>query len=125
MSEPVPAPIHPDELLRHAAWVRALARALVGDDEADDVVQETWVAALTQPPRSPAALRSWLGTVARNFARQRVRGEQRRLEREHASSRPEALPPTDDVVERAATHRRLVELVLALPEPGRTAVLLR
>ncbi|KAB2888015.1 MAG: hypothetical protein F9K40_20850, partial [Kofleriaceae bacterium] len=35
-----------EELLAHADWLRRLARALVGDAAADDVVQETYEVAL-------------------------------------------------------------------------------
>ena len=41
------SPPDAEHLLQHAAFVRAVARAtLHGDDLVDDVVQETWVAAL-------------------------------------------------------------------------------
>ena len=40
-----------EDLLRHSAWVQALARTLVRDaDLAEDLVQETWLAALRRPP---------------------------------------------------------------------------
>ena len=69
-----------DDLLRHEAWLRSLARRLVGDQDADDVVQETFAAALANraPIGNPAA---WLGRVVHNLARlgrrrpRRVRGD--------------------------------------------------
>ena len=52
----------------HAAFVRGVARALVLDESrADDVAQETWLAAMKHPPARAAGVRSWLATVARNF----------------------------------------------------------
>jgi RNA polymerase sigma-70 factor (ECF subfamily) len=114
-----------EELLRHATWLRALARALVRPDEVDDVVQETWATALAHPPDSFAALRSWLDRVARNVALQFARSTRRRAEREEVASPREAQPSTADVVARAALHRELVGRVLALDEPTRTVVLLR
>ena len=48
------------ELPAQAAWMRRLARGLTGDAASgDDVAQETWLAALRQPP-ARAASRSWL-----------------------------------------------------------------
>lgn len=56
--------------------------------EADDLVQDTLLAAWTQPPSERAGLRPWLATVLRNRLRNRlrmrVRGEARRSTREPA-----------------------------------------
>ena len=49
-------------LLRHRAWLHRLASALVRDDAADDVVQETLRVAMERPPHG--ALRTWLHRVA-------------------------------------------------------------
>jgi DNA-directed RNA polymerase specialized sigma24 family protein len=38
-----------EELLTRSDWVRRLARHLAGD-EADDIVQDAWVAAWRSPP---------------------------------------------------------------------------
>ena len=44
---------HPDLSLNDVAWLTALARTLTRDGaDADDLVQETWVAARTSPPPS-------------------------------------------------------------------------
>ena len=113
-------------LLEHSGWVRALARKLVRDPNlADDLAQETWLAAFEHRPRGEGNLRAWLGTVLRNLARQVGRGEDRRAARERASARPEAVDSTLDVVERLSVHRRVVEVVMSLSEPYRTVILLR
>ncbi|MCP3920631.1 MAG: hypothetical protein GY711_34325 [bacterium] len=53
-----------DELLAHEAFLERLALRLVGDaSRADDLVQETWLAAYSHPPRRGGALRAWLGTI--------------------------------------------------------------
>ena len=62
-----------DELMLEEPWLRDLARRLArDDDEAEDVVQSTWLAALRRPPvRRDAGrpgLRAWLSRVARNEA---------------------------------------------------------
>ena len=113
-------------LLAHAAWIRSLARELVLDpDLAEEIEQRTFVAALSHSPRSGVPFSSWLSSVVRNFARQHHRSKDRRATHEERAARPEALPSTDDVVERAAVQRALVEAVMELDEPVRSTVLLR
>src|SRR5262245_41625556 len=109
-----PDPANAADLLRHAAWLPALARTLVGEADADDVVQETWVAAVARRPTAVHSLRAWLGAVARNVVRQRARSDARRREREAAAAQSLDAPSTDEVVARAARMRELVERVLAL-----------
>src|SRR5688572_3758671 len=107
-------------LLAHQDFVRALARGLVSGDEVDDVVQETWLAALARPPREPGALRGWLAAVVANRARRRARDASRRLDRERASARPEALDTAPGAEDRLALEHAVVGAVLALREPYRT-----
>ena len=52
----MPTPGRPDvnALLAHAGWIASLASSLVADpNQAEDLVQKTWVAALEHPPRAP------------------------------------------------------------------------
>src|SRR5215813_5175843 len=70
----VVAPPTPEELLANAEWLRRLAVSLVGPGAAEDVVQDTWVAALRRPPPR-GRLREWLAVVATNLARTRFRRE--------------------------------------------------
>jgi RNA polymerase sigma-70 factor (ECF subfamily) len=122
---------HPGErdlerLLESSAWVQSLAASLASDpSEADDLVQETWLAALRSPPRKEGAHRSWLRRVVGNFTRLGFRNRARRLERERLAASPEAVAGPEEAIERAELTRRLVEKVLELEEPGRTVVLLR
>ncbi len=114
-----------EQLLQHSQWAHALARHLVGDAaEADDIVQDAWLAAIQEPPLK-GALRPWLGGVIHNLARMRHRSEYRRKDREAKSAKTEALPTTSELVERAESQRLLVDAVLKLPEPYRSVVLLR
>lgn len=118
--------IDADELLAHAGWLRALARSLVRDEHAaDDVVQETFAAAVSRPPRDRGALRAWLAKVARHTAWKSHRGDARRTAREQATPSRGAEPSSSEIVERIETQRALLDAVQALEEPYRTVVMMR
>ena len=56
-----------EELLSRSEWIQSLARRLVVDaNVADDIVQQTYFAALRSQPRTDR-LTSWVGRVVRNF----------------------------------------------------------
>src|SRR5690349_21098780 len=121
-----PAERRTEALLEHAAWIRALARALVRDpDRAEDIAQETLVAAWKHAPLDERGLRGWLAQVVRNFARVEARSRERRDRHESGAARPEAQPSSHEVVERVHVQRELVAAVLELDEPYRTVLLLR
>ena len=128
MAEDVPTA---EELLAHADWLHQLARALVGDAGAGDVVQDTYEIALTQPPRRAGPLRPWLGGVARNVARMATRSRVRRERREEREEREGRVlggaeaPTPEEMVARVQLHQRVANLVLELHEPLRSTVLLR
>jgi RNA polymerase sigma-70 factor (ECF subfamily) len=114
------------ELLRQAGWLRALARSLVADPStAEDVVQETWIAALRHPPSSGAAPRPWLARVARNAASNLRRSVQRQALRERAREPERAANAPEQAAEEAEIQQRLAAAVAALDEPLRTVVVLR
>ncbi len=122
-------PRDPEALLEHDDFLRALARSLVADDaRASDVVQQAYVAALTDRaggPQRSGSLRAWLASVVRHVAGKLRRAETRRAAHERAAAKPEALPSVADVVAREQARRRVVEAVLRLEEPTRTTMLLR
>jgi RNA polymerase sigma factor (sigma-70 family) len=118
----------PHALLAHAAWLRRLARSLVGDGAAaDDLVQETWVAALRRPPDASRPLRPWLRRVLENAARFRWRGETNRATREAhvAALADDATPSSDELLARHEAQQLLARLVGELGEPYRSTILLR
>jgi len=121
-----PAPIAPEQLLAHSGWMRALARSLIGDaSAADDIVQESMLAALRRPPDADRPVEAWLSRVVRHVAANFRRGEQRRSDR-HAGI--EAQEPPDDpgaTLERLDTQQMIVELVRELDEPSRSTLVLR
>ena len=113
-------------LLEHADWVRALARTLVQEaSAAEDVVQETWLAALRSGRPGDRPIRAWLTAVARNVARQMGRAESRRKSRERRLARALALPSDRELRDRVELERWVADLVLALDEPYRRVILLR
>src|SRR5688500_16823602 len=77
-----------EELLQQAPWLRRLAAKLVAGDAADDLVQETWLAALMHPPGRGGPVRPWLARVAHNLAQNLRRGERRRSEHERHGELP-------------------------------------
>jgi RNA polymerase sigma factor (sigma-70 family) len=114
------------DLLAERAWVRSVARVLVRDETAaDDLEQETWLAALEKPPTWRTSPRGWLAAVLRRRAARQARTGSRVTRRERAAARPEATASAADVVAEAEEHRRVVDAVLHLGEAQRTAVLLR
>lgn len=114
------------DLLKHAEWIRRLARGLVGDAaSADDLVQETYVAALRHPPERRVSLRPWLKKVVLNAARQGARGRDRRAQRELLARGPSESPDPQEWVQRIETERRLTEALARLDEPFRSTLMLR
>src|SRR5215470_2418290 len=116
----------PDELIAHTQWLSRLARALVGDAAALDVVQQTYEVALARPPLREGPLGPWLAGVARKIAamttRSRVRRERRELRDEPAAP---AVPTPEELVMRAEMHEQVARIVLELPELLRRTLLLR
>ena len=113
-----------DALLAQCEWVRHLVRHLVFDrDVADDVVQQTYLAALEHPPAKLESPRGWLAQVARRFVFQTHRKEARRRRSEIVAARTEAAEP--DVAHRLEMHTKLVEAVSSLQDPYRAVVVMR
>ena len=125
MQTPEAVPDCAESLLQESAWLRGLVVHLLGDArEVDDVVQDVRLAALKQGP--PArSLRGWLAAVARHTIQRRQRRARMTQHFEGVAARPEALASAHDVVARVEAQRKVVEAVLALEEPYRSAILLR
>ena len=65
----------------HLHPVRAFLRGMVGPNDADDCLQETFLAALRAYPRAEATnLRSWIFTIARRKAIDHHRTRRRRAQ---------------------------------------------
>jgi len=119
-------PIPVEDLLQHAGWLRGLAASLVGDPaRADDLVQETWLAALRRPPLAGPSPRPWLERVFRNLAHNQRRAEHTRAEHETRAEDRRPSPSPDRIAEEVEAQRLLAEAVGRLPDPARTIVVLR
>src|SRR5262245_43769405 len=102
-----------ERLLVHADALRALARRLVGPDNADDVVQETFIAALQSPPDPHRPARPWLSRVLRNVSGMRHRQHMRRERREHAvAAEPITTTAPREIVQRLEIHRVLTDALV-------------
>jgi RNA polymerase sigma factor (sigma-70 family) len=124
-------PFESELLLEHAAHVRALARRIVFDAElADEVEQETWLAALMHAPRRLRDPRAWLARVVRHAAgRLRARHARRnehdlRAGIERAADLEARSDDPSGLLERELALRALLAAVRRLPEPVRRAVVL-
>src|SRR5436305_12539391 len=112
-----------NDLLAHAEWLRRLATHLVGRQDAGDLLQQTWLAALRSPPDRDRPVRPWLATVLRNFAARGRRDEGSRRARERAVP-PAPGPATPaTLLEAARLQRLLAELLIALQDPFRSPTL--
>lgn len=120
--------VDPDLLLAQTSWVQALARRLVDDaDLAEDVAQNTLLAALERPPRhahNERSLRAWLARVVRSAAHVGRRSDARRRLREQIAARPERSDSTAEVVARASQLQLVVGALMELEEPYRSTLLL-
>jgi RNA polymerase sigma factor (sigma-70 family) len=115
-----------EELLAHAGWARRLARRLTADaDDAEDLLQETWIAAAHRPPTSDRPLRPWLAVVLRNLWLKRKVAARRRAAREVALAGEREAASAERLAERVEGQRLLAELVAGLAEPYRQTVVLR
>jgi len=122
--------VTPDVVLQELDGLRALARSLVhGDADADDLLQDTAIAAIEHPPVADhRPVRAWLAAVLRNHWRMDRRGRSRRQSRERAASLARSEAADDDptrAIDRARALERLAAALVALDEPFRTAVVRR
>jgi RNA polymerase sigma-70 factor (ECF subfamily) len=122
-------PLVPEELLAHAGFVRTLAARLLDRSDAgidaDDVAQETWLAAMRAPPREPERVKSWLGRVIHRFAFERHRTAEARERRERDAACGEALVSAQELAAKDETLRLVADSVLSLEEKSRAVLLLR
>src|SRR5262245_41339887 len=103
-----------------------MVRALLRDDaSADDVVQETWLTAMRNPPRPGFETMAWLRGIARNVIRTTRRADSRRRSREVEAAHGETVPSASESAAKLERLRELLEVVSALREPIRHTLVLR
>jgi RNA polymerase sigma-70 factor (ECF subfamily) len=113
------------ELEALSEQLRALARRLVRDPgEADDLVQEAWLASLNKPRAAVAELGAWLRVVLRNLAARRSRREVLRRDAEARNAVEEATSETEELLERSNVALALREAAYELAEPVRSVIVL-
>jgi len=107
--------------------LRRLARALLREPaDAEDVVQDAWVALLrTHCPPRPHEQGPWLAGVVRRLAWNRRRESARRHRREALAPAPSPDPGPEATVSGLEVARSLLDAVQSLDEPMRAAVVLR
>ena len=97
-----------DGIAAQAQWLRRLTRSLVvQEDRADDVLQETLLAALQHQGRPVRSIRPWLAQVAFNLARKLWTEDSRRREKERDSNAQRFVPAADTAVARAEMQHAL------------------
>lgn len=107
----------------HACAVAAFLRGMVGPQDAEDALQETFIAALRAYPRFDGANpRAWLLTIARRKAIDEGRAAARRPE---ALSEPDRLPAGAEAAAEDGAGSALWAAVGKLPPKQRAAVVLR
>ncbi|MCA9321436.1 MAG: sigma-70 family RNA polymerase sigma factor [Planctomycetes bacterium] len=121
---PTPRPPIEDLLADHA-WLQRLGHALCfSAEDAEDLVQDTWLARLQASRDDLRTPRGWYATVARRLVGRRRVAESRRRERERrVASLDEDDASPDRLVERARLQHLVVDAVLRLAEPYRATVL--
>lgn len=112
-----------------AALFRYLARYTGDPDQAEDLVQDTFVRLRERPPEDRTEPRRWLFTVATNLARDAHRVARRR-ETLAATARdrlplPAPLPDPATETEREDLRRRVRRALATLNERERTVLLMR
>src|SRR5262245_4896736 len=104
-----------ESLLADDRWIRRLAGKLVADPAvAEDLVQETWVAALASRRAVPG--RPWLGRVLRNTWKDLLRSRSRRDRRERAAARDEATAAAGELVAELELRERIARALRELEE---------
>lgn len=103
---------------RHARVIHAILLARVPVSEAEDLVQEVFIAAFQKLPslRAPAAFRGWLAMIARNHANDFHRGV--RMRKRETARADHVRPGHDDAL-------IVLDAIRKLPEAYRETLILR
>jgi RNA polymerase sigma-70 factor (ECF subfamily) len=109
---------------RHGAYLYGVARSLVRDShEAEDVVQETFAAILSQRYRGEAAVRTWLVSIAVRQAALLRRKRRTWLRLWHSDAAAEAAIPATASEQAAVDARHDLTVMLARLSPEHREVI--
>lgn len=107
-------------------WLTRLAHSLANDpNEAEDLVQESYLLAVSRPPKSGEVTKGWLSTVMRNLHRLRHRRNRRRRKREERVARSEVIPQGEHLIERLELAEIVLKEVRELEPIYQEVILLR
>lgn len=113
-----------EQMLQDIAWLKSLAAILASDrDDADDLVQEAWIAAWRRQPDATRPMRAWLTKVVRDLAGMKHRSARRRAARHALTDGPQVPAAPDELVEQVRLHSLLAKLVIELDEPYRSTII--
>ncbi len=116
------------EVMAEGKWLQRLALCLAHDrSDADDMVQETWLAALRATPEARESMRPWLSRVLHNARHRLWREGTRRRSREVGAAElqdEQEVASTDTMLARLELQRMVGAMVRDLDEPYRTTLLL-
>jgi RNA polymerase sigma-70 factor (ECF subfamily) len=113
-----------EQLLQDIAWLKSLATTLAKDrDDADDLVQEAWIAAWRRQPDATRPMRGWLTKVVRDLAGMKHRSDRRRAARHALADDAQVPAAPDELLAQIRLHKLLVDLVLELDEPYRSTII--
>jgi RNA polymerase sigma factor (sigma-70 family) len=113
---------------RHGQWLQRLADGMVLDaSEADDLLQDAWLAAAGAVRRPASPGRAWLAGVLSNVARagRRSAGRRRARESRVVARQLEERALAVSSEERVAREQQLLALVAALPASQRDVIVAR
>ncbi|MCP3919436.1 MAG: sigma-70 family RNA polymerase sigma factor [bacterium] len=115
-----------DDLIQHERWLQRLARTLVrGDDDARELVQETFARAIANPPADFSRPKAWLETVLRNLARSlHRRRKPEMLAEEDAELISSTAASPELAIERFEAARAVSDAIDALPAREKRIVLM-
>jgi RNA polymerase sigma factor (sigma-70 family) len=113
-----------ERLLREADFVRVLAQTLLAE-EADEVVQQTWLRAVRHGGLHIDAPRSWLARIVHNVVHNVRRRRNRQRRHEALLTGPGLVPSSAELMQLEEQRRVLLAAIDRLPAELRTIVLLR
>jgi RNA polymerase sigma-70 factor, ECF subfamily len=99
--------------------------ALVGRDEAEDLLARLFLKASERPPRTATNIRGWLARVLKNEAVDSLRSKQRRQAREQRLPKPENPFTPHELLEKSEAQNLVHQALQDLDEPNRLLLLMR